>query len=380
MKVCIAPDSFKESLSAAEAAAAIERGVLNAVPEAQTVVVPMADGGEGTVQALVDATAGEVVQDTVTGPLGEKVQAGYGILGDGVTAVIEMAAASGLPLVPPGKRNPMLTTTFGTGELIRSALGRGVKHVIVGIGGSATVDGGAGMAQALGARLLDKNGEELGFGGGELGTLKRIDLSELAPQMVGVEVEVACDVTNPLTGPEGAARIYGPQKGATPEMVETLESNLAHLARVVAKDLNKDVEKLAGSGAAGGLGAGLVAFLGARLRPGVEIVIEASKLREKMKGCNLVITGEGRLDGQSAFGKTIDGVAGVARDLGVPAVAITGSLGEGCEKVLQRGVAAYFSLVPGPASLDEALTKADEFLARTAEQVMRLAQVILHDR
>ena len=379
MKVCIAPDSFKESLSAAEVAEAIRRGVLKVAPGAQTVIVPMADGGEGTVRALVDATGGEFVRETVTGPLGGKVQADYGLLGEGETAVIEMAAASGLPLLPPDERNPMLTTTFGTGELIRSALDRGVKHIIVGIGGSATVDGGAGMAQALGAKLLDEKGEEIGFGGGELRRLERIDLSGLAPRVASVEVEVACDVTNPLTGPEGAARIYGPQKGATPEMVEALERNLAHLAHVIANDLGKDVGDLPGAGAAGGLGAGLVAFLGAKLRPGVEIVIEASGLRKKMKGCDLVITGEGRLDEQSAFGKTIDGVAGVAKGLGIPVVAIAGSLGKGCEKVLGRGVSAYFSTVPGPGSLQEALTEAAEFLERTAEQVMRLAQVKLHD-
>ena len=377
MKVCIAPDSFKESLSAAEVAEAIRRGVLKVAPGAQTVIVPMADGGEGTVRALVDATGGEFVRETVTGPLGGKVQADYGLLGEGETAVIEMAAASGLPLLPPDERNPMLTTTFGTGELIRSALDRGVKHIIVGIGGSATVDGGAGMAQALGAKLLDEKGEEIGFGGGELRRLERIDLSELAPRVESVEV--ACDVTNPLTGPEGAARIYGPQKGATPEMVEALERNLAHLAHVIANDLGKDVCDLPGAGAAGGLGAGLVAFLGAKLKPGVEIVIEASGLRKKMKGCDLVITGEGRLDEQSAFGKTIDGVAGVAKGLGIPVVAIAGSLGKGCEKVLGRGVSAYFSTVPGPGSLQEALTEAAEFLERTAEQVMRLAQVKLHD-
>ena len=379
MKVCIAPDSFKESLSASEVAEAIRRGVLKVAPGAQTVIVPMADGGEGTVRALVDATGGEFVRETVTGPLGGKVQADYGLLGEGETAVIEMAAASGLPLLPPDERNPMLTTTFGTGELIRSALDRGVKHIIVGIGGSATVDGGAGMAQALGAKLLDEKGEEIGFGGGELRRLERIDLSGLAARVASVEVEVACDVTNPLTGPEGAARIYGPQKGATPEMVEALERNLAHLAHVIANDLGKDVCDLPGAGAAGGLGAGLVAFLGAKLRPGVEIVIEASGLREKMKGCHLVITGEGRLDEQSAFGKTIDGVAGVAKGLGIPVVAIAGSLGKGCEKVLGRGVSAYFSTVPGPGSLQEALTEAAEFLERTAEQVMRLAQVKLHD-
>ena len=379
MKVCIAPDSFKESLSAAEVAEAIRRGVLKVAPGAQTVIVPMADGGEGTVRALVDATGGEFVRETVTGPLGGKVQAHYGLLGEGETAVIEMAAASGLPLLPPDERNPMLTTTFGTGELIRSALDRAVKHIIVGIGGSATVDGGAGMAQALGAKLLDEKGEEIGFGGGELRRLERIDLSGLAPRVASVEVEVACDVTNPLTGPEGAARIYGPQKGATPEMVEALERNLAHLAHVIANDLGKDVCDLPGAGAAGGLGAGLVAFLGAKLKPGVEIVIEASGLREKMKGCHLVITGEGQLDEQSAFGKTIDGVAGVAKGLGIPVVAIAGSLGKGCEKVLGRGVSAYFSTVPGPGSLQEALTEAAEFLERTAEQVMRLAQVKLHD-
>ncbi len=379
MKVCIAPDSFKESLSAPQAAAAIQRGVLRAAPDARTVIVPMADGGEGTVEALVGATGGELVQETVTGPLGEELRATYGILGGGETAIIEMAAASGLPLVPPARRNPLLTTTFGTGELIGSALDRGVRHLIVGIGGSATVDGGAGMAQALGAKLLDENERQIGFGGGELARLVRIDLSGLAHKLEGIRAEVACDVTNPLTGPEGAARVYGPQKGATPEMVEALERNLTHFAHIIARDLGKEVDGLPGAGAAGGLGAGLVAFLGAELRPGVEIVIEASALREKMKGCDITITGEGRLDGQSAFGKTIDGVARVAKDLGIPVIAIAGSLAEGCDRVLQQGVSAYFPSVPGPVSLEEALTRADEFLEKATEQVMRLALVRLDD-
>ncbi len=377
MKVCIAPDSFKESLTAAEAGRAIELGVLKAFPEAQTVVVPMADGGEGTVQALVDATGGRFVEEVVTDPLGGEVRARYGILGGGEAAVIEMAAASGLPLVPPGRRNPLLTTTFGTGQLIRSALDLGARRIIVGIGGSATVDAGVGMAQALGARFLEEEGAEVGFGGGELGKVRRIDLSGLDRRIAQTKIEVACDVTNPLTGPEGAAAVYGPQKGATPEMVAALGENLQHAAGLMKVQLGKDVEKLPGAGAAGGLGAGLVGFLGATLRPGVEIVVEAVGLREKMKGCQLVITGEGRLDEQSAFGKTVDGVARVAEKLGIPAVAIAGSLGSGCEKVLERGIVAYFATMREPSSMDEAIERSAELLEEAAEQVVRLALVRL---
>jgi len=371
MKVVVAPDSFKECLSAEAVARAIGRGVRAAAPDAEVVEVPMADGGEGTVRALVAATGGTLHRATVTGPLGEPVEAEFGLLGDGATAVIEMAAASGLPLVPPSRRDPTRTTTRGTGELIGAALDLGASRLIIGIGGSATVDGGAGMAQALGARLLDESGRDIGPGGGELSRLARLDVSGLDPRLANVACEVACDVDNPLLGPNGAARVYAPQKGATPEAVAVLEANLARFADVVERDLGVSVRDVPGAGAAGGLGAGLMAFLGARLRPGVRIVIEATGLRDKLRGADLAIVGEGKLDAQTAHGKVPVGVAEVAAEAGVPVVAIAGSLGDGYEAVHKKGIAACFAIFDRPMSLEEAFARAEELLARTACEVVR---------
>ena len=372
MKIVIAPDSFKECLAAREVAECLARGVRDVVPRARIECVPMADGGEGTVKALVDATGGRYVTVVATAPLGNRIRARFGILGDGRTAVIEMAAASGLPLVPLRKRNPLVTTTHGTGDLLRSALDRGARKILIGIGGSATNDGGAGVAEALGARLVDARGRAIPPGGGGLATLARIDLRGLDPRVRGVRIEVACDVTNPLTGPTGAARVYGPQKGATPAMVRTLDRNLARLARIIKRDLGIEVDRLPGSGAAGGLGAGLVAFLGAKLRPGVAMVVDAVALRRTLRGADLVITGEGCMDRQSAFGKTPVGVARAAKEQGIPVVAICGSIGDGAEAVLAQGIDAYFAITPRPMPLDESLRRAPELLRTTAAQVMRL--------
>jgi len=372
MKIAIACDSFKESLTAVEAVEAAARGVLRAEPRCEVLKIPVADGGEGTVDALVAATNGEKIEETVTGPLSEPVRASYGILGDGQTAVIEMASASGLPLVPPDRRNPLLTTTYGTGELIKSAVERGVSRIIVGIGGSATVDGGVGMAQALGIRFLDTEGREVGRGGGELKKIARIDMSGLDERVRAVSFDVACDVDNPLLGENGAARVYAPQKGATPEMVEELEGALANLADVIERDIGVDVRNMPGAGAAGGLGAGLVAFLGAKLKSGVQLVIEAVKLRDRIADCDLLITGEGRMDGQAIFGKAPVGVARVARELGIPVVALVGSIGDGCEKVLAEGIGAYFSIINRPMALEEAMSNAARLLTEAAEQAVRL--------
>lgn len=370
-RIVVAPDSFKGSATARQAAEAIARGLRRALPGAQVDTVPMADGGEGTVEALVDATGGRYVDVEVTGPLGEPVRARFGMLGDGSTAVIEMAAASGLPLVPPERRNPMVTTTFGTGELIRAALDRGARRIIVGIGGSATVDGGVGMAQALGARFLDADGNPLGWGGGALARLDRIDLSPMDPRLREAQLLVACDVSNPLYGPDGAAAVFGPQKGATPEMVAALDANLRHLAEVIRRDLGIDVSTLRGGGAAGGLGAGLVAFCGAQLRPGVELVIEAVDLEARLQGADLVVTGEGSLDRQTPFGKTPAGVGRLARRLGIAAVAIVGSIGEGVDRqVLDAcGLAAICSIVPRPMALDEAMQRTEALLEQAAERL-----------
>lgn len=372
MKIVVAPQSFKGNLTALEVAQAIERGIRRVAPQAEVVLVPMADGGEGTVQALIDATGGKLMTRRVTGPLGEPVQAAWGILGDGATAVIEMAAASGLPLVPPDKRNPLITTTYGTGELVLAALEAGCRKLIVGIGGSATNDGGAGMAQALGARLLDARGDELQRGGAALAELARIDVSRMDARLNDCEVVVACDVTNPLCGPRGASAIYGPQKGATSQMVARLDAALSHYASIIQRDLGVEVRDLPGCGAAGGLGAGLVAFLKAKLRKGIEITIEASGLVGQMRGADLVFSGEGRLDAQTVYGKTAWGVAQSARTLGIPVIVIAGELAPDHAAVYEQGIDAALSIAPGPITLDCCMNEASSLVSDAAERAMRL--------
>ncbi|HAI87487.1 MAG TPA: glycerate kinase, partial [Firmicutes bacterium] len=366
-KVVVAPDSFKGSLTARQVCQAAQEGLRRVWPEAEVVSVPMADGGEGTVQSLVDATAGRIINIDVAGPLGEPVAAFFGVLGDAVTAVIEMAAASGLPLVPRGRRNPLTATTRGTGELIASALDMGCRRFIIGGGGSATNDGGAGMAQALGIRLLDARGADIGPGGAELARLARIDASGLDVRASESEFLVACDVDNPLTGPRGASAVYGPQKGATPEMVEILDDALRNLAAVIRRDLGADVDGIPGAGAAGGLGAGLTAFLGARLKRGIEIVTETTRLGDKMKGAALVITGEGRTDFQTLFGKTPMGVASVAKSLGIPVVVISGSVAEDARGLYAHGIDALMSIAKGPCTIEEAIAHAGQLVADAAE-------------
>jgi len=375
MKIVIAPDSFKESMTALEAATAIETGFKKVLPNADYQKVPMADGGEGTVQSLVDATNGEIIYETVTCPLGNSVDAFYGITGDGKTAVIEMAAASGLHLISSENRNPLKTTTRGTGELIRKALDKGVKHLIIGLGGSATNDGGAGMAQALGAKLLDANGEQIGYGGGELKEINSIDVSNIDPRLTNIIIDVACDVDNPLTGERGAAVVFGPQKGATPEMVKILDENLSHFADVLKKDLEKDIAPIPGTGAAGGLGAGLLAFLNADLKRGVDIVLEFVKLEEKIKDATLVFTGEGKIDCQTIYGKTPIGVAKTAKKYGVPVIGIAGSIGDQSDVVYEHGIDALFTIVPGAVKLEEALHHAEQYTMDTAENIARMIQL-----
>ena len=373
MKIVIAPDSFKGSLTALEVCEAAAEGIRAISPEIEIVPVPMADGGEGTVQSLVDATGGTLVTETVTGPLGEPVEAVYGLLGDGESAVIEMAAASGLPLVPDAKRNPLKTTTFGTGELIAAALNRGRRKLIVGIGGSATTDAGVGMAQALGVRFLDESGEPVGFGGAELARIATIEMSGADPRLRDTEIRVACDVDNPLYGERGAAHVYGPQKGASPEDVQLLDANLRHVADVIQRDLGLDVRDLPGAGAAGGLGAGLVAFCGASREPGVEIVVDAVDLPGSMQGADLCITGEGANDRQPAFGKPPAGVPAVARREGVPVIAIAGGVAFDAVSLHERGFHALASILNRPMSLAEAMEpeRAREMIAFTAEQMVR---------
>ena len=375
MKIVIAPDSYKESLSALEVATAIERGFREIFPEAVYVKLPVADGGEGTVEAMIAATQGSIVHVPVTGPLGERVEGFYGLSGDKQSAFIEMAAASGLERVAPSQRNPLKTTSWGTGELIRHALDVGVKHIIIGIGGSATNDGGAGMVQALGAKLLDDNEQPLGQGGGELGKLARIDLSGLDRRLAECRIEVACDVTNPLTGKDGASAVFGPQKGATPEMIVTLDNALAQYARVIARDLDIDVLNLAGGGAAGGMGAALYAFCGAQLRQGIEIVTDALHLADQVADADLVITGEGRIDSQTIHGKVPVGVAKVAKRFNKPVIGIAGSLTADVGVVHDHGIDAVFSVIYTICSLEDALENASENVRMAARNIAAVLKV-----
>ena len=375
MRFILAPDSFKESMTAKEAAEAMERGIKKVIPDAECIQVPMADGGEGTVQSLVDATGGEIIEVEVTGPKGNKIGAIFGILGDKTTAVIEMASASGIHLVAKEERNPLYTTTYGTGELIKAALDRGIKRIFIGIGGSATNDGGAGLLQALGGRLLDEEGEELSFGGGALGKLQKIDLSGLDNRLKDVAVEVACDVTNPLTGKTGASHIFGPQKGATSEIVEILDRNLAHFAKVIRQQLNKDVENIPGAGAAGGLGGGLMAFLNAELKRGVDLVIKYTALEEKVQRADYVFTGEGSVDAQTVFGKTPFGVAITAKKFNIPVIAFAGRIGEGVEVLYDKGISSIVGIMPGVVSLEEALQNGESNLERAAENIARIIAI-----
>jgi len=372
VKIVIAPQGFKGNLTALQVARAIEAGVKRVVPDARTTIKPMADGGEGTVQALVDATGGKMMVNEVTGPLGERVTAQWGILNDKITAVIEMAAASGLPLVPPEKRNPLVTTTYGTGELVRAALDNGCRKLIIGIGGSATNDGGAGMAQALGARLLDAGGKELSFGGAALAKLAQIDVSHLDPRLTNFEVTLASDVNNPLCGPTGASAIYGPQKGATPETVQQLDAALAHYAGIIQKDLGIDLRDVPGAGAAGGLGMGLMVFLKAKPIPGIDVVIKATNFVADLKGAGLVFTAEGRIDRQSAMGKVPTGVALKAKEFGIPVIALAGEVADDCRVVYEQGIDAVVSIAPGPITLSQSMDEAEKLISNAAECAMRL--------
>jgi len=376
MRILVAPQEFKGTLSAREAAEAIALGLRRSLPDAELDLLPLADGGPGTVEALVEATAGRYVETEVHDPLGRPVRARWGALGDGRTApssasgglrtsVIEMAAASGLVLLRPEERDPQRASTSGTGELLRAALDAGYRRVIAGVGGSATNDGGAGLAQALGARLLDEHSSDLPPGGAALARLDRIDVAGLDGRLQETEVIVAADVTNPLCGPDGASLVYGPQKGASEAIARELDAALAHYAEVVRRDLGVDVAGIPGAGAAGGLAAGLIAFCGAELRPGFDVVAEAVGLAERLRRADLVVTGEGRLDRQTAFGKTTAGVARLAREAGKPIVAVVGSV---ADADAARPFDAVFALTPGLATPEEAIERAAELVAAAGEQ------------
>jgi glycerate 2-kinase len=369
LKIVAAPNPFKGSLGAPAAAGAIAEGVRRAVPGAEVLEIPVADGGEGTVEALVAARDGESLNVTVEGPLGDLVDATFGLIDAGQTAVVELAASSGLTLVAPERRDPRLASTYGFGQVLEAARNQGVQRIIAGIGGSATNDGGAGMAQALGFRLLDADGKDLGRGGAALARLDRIDASGADPGWQDIEVEVAVDVTNPLTGPEGATAVYGPQKGATPELVEELEAALDRFAEVI----GREVADRPGAGAAGGAGAGLMYFLGARLTRGAPLVVEAAGLDEALRGAWAVLTGEGRVDVQSTYGKGPVEVARRARAMGVRAFLLAGTTGDGWEAVLDEGVTVVETLsAPGQElTVSEMESRAAELLSLAAERACR---------
>ncbi|MFL0250030.1 glycerate kinase [Clostridium neuense] len=370
--IVLAPDSFKESMTAKEVCLAMEKGIKRVNNKINCVHVPMADGGEGTMQSLIDATNGKVYSIKVVGPLSNEVEAQYGILGNGKVGVIEMASASGIHLVSKEKRNPLITTTYGTGQLIKACLDKGVKKILIGIGGSSTNDGGTGAMEALGAKFLDETGKEIGFGGGNLGKLEKIDLSNLDKRLKSVEIEVASDVSNPLCGENGASNVFGPQKGATKEMVEILDKNLKHYADIIKKQLKKDVLDIPGAGAAGGLGAGLLAFLDGKLKKGIDLVIKYSGLEDKVKLCDVVFTGEGSIDYQTKFGKTPIGVARLAKKYDKPVIALAGKVGDNIDELYENGIDSIFGIVREITSIEDALKAGKENVEKASENVMRL--------
>ena len=375
MKIVVAPQAFKGSLSATEVGNSMIKGIENVITNSTNLLVPIADGGDGTLETLVESSQGKINLIKVTGPLGEQQNSAWGALGRNKTAIIEMARSSGLALVPINKLNPLISTTYGLGEVILDALDQGYRDFIIGIGGSATNDAGAGMAQALGAKLLDSNGNELPFGGESLSKLNSINIDGIDTRIKESNFAIACDVNNPLTGPEGASAIYGPQKGATPEMVNTLDQALTNFAKIVEKDLGIKINNVEGSGAAGGLGGGLIAFLNGKLRKGVDIVLDFVDIDKALINTNLVITGEGQLDFQTIYNKAPIGVAKRAKHLGIPVIAISGSLGENFSVVHEHGIDAASSIVSKPMTLEEASKNAPELISTATEQALRYMKI-----
>ncbi|MCT4631165.1 MAG: glycerate kinase [Firmicutes bacterium] len=375
MKIVLAPDSYKESMTALEACDAMEKGIKKIDENIECIKVPMADGGEGTTRSLVDATGGELLSVEVLGPLGKPVNAKYGILGGGKIAVLEMASASGLELVSLIDRNPMITSTYGTGQLIKACLQHPIEKILIGIGGSATNDGGAGMIEALGGKLLDKSGNIIERGGKYLKDIESIDLSQVDKRLKDIEIIVACDVNNPLIGDNGASQIFGPQKGATPEMVKELDLSLKHFGEVINKSLGIDIITIAGAGAAGGLGAGLMAFLGGILKPGIDMVIEYSGIEDKIKDADMVWTGEGSIDNQTVFGKTPYGVAKLAKKYDKPVIALVGAIGEKVDMLYENGIDSIFSMVTGAMTLEDAFERSEKNLENLSENITRMINI-----
>ena len=380
MKFVLAPDSFKESMTALQVADSMEKGLRRVFPDCEIVKVPMADGGEGTVQSLVDATGGKIINVEVMGPLQTSVHAKFGLLGDGETAVIEMASASGIIHTPHESRNPLITNTYGTGELIKYALDLGVRKIIIGLGGSATNDGGQGMASALGVKFIDAKGEQVALGGGHLDQIANIDVSGIDPRIAKTDFIVACDVTNPLLGPNGASSVFGPQKGATPEMIQTLDRNLEIYSEKINTHLGISVATIPGAGAAGGLGAGLLAFTPAHLQQGIDIVINFTGLAEKIIGADVVFTGEGGIDYQTKFGKTPYGVANITKKVSphTPVIALAGAIGEGVESLYDENFTAIFGILRQAGPLVEALKEGEKNVAFTTENIARLLSVSIN--
>ncbi len=364
-------DSFKGSCTSYAAGEAVIKGIKRILPEAEVTNIPVADGGEGTVDAIVGSGRGEIKKCEVTGPFGKKVTAEYGLLKNG-TAIIEMSSASGLLLVPEDKLNPLAATTYGTGELIKSVLDDGYRSILIGLGGSATNDGGAGMMQALGASFKDKDGNELDFGGEKLLDLAAIDISNMDSRLKECSIIIASDVTNSLCGEKGASRVYGPQKGATPEMIEILDKALSHYAEVIKNQFDIDIVDMPGAGAAGGIGAAFLAFFNLKFESGIESVLKLVDFDNQLEGADIVITGEGRIDAQTAYGKLPVGIANHAKTIGnIPVIAFAGSVENGAEAVYENGIDAMFSIADGPITLQESLERIEELLIKSAESAMR---------
>jgi len=375
MKIIVAPDSFKDSLSAKAVASAIYKGILKVLPKADIVQIPVSDGGEGLLDALVEVLGGERLSIMVKDPLLRSVKAEYGIIENGRTAIIEMARASGLELLKEGERSPLITSTYGTGQLIADALDRGCTKIIIGIGGSATNDGGMGMVKALGGKFRNRNNRDIGSGGEALADLYKIDLSEFDQRIASCEIITACDVTNPLTGKNGASFTYGTQKGGTAQQLRNLDNNLVHYASIIRKDLGIEVETVKGAGAAGGMGAALLAFFDADLVSGIDLILQTLRIEEHIKNADLVITGEGKIDKQTLNGKTIVGLARIAKNNTVPLIAIAGKLGEGIEPLYAMGIHAIFSIIDQPMELEDALKNADKLIQNLVENIIRTLQL-----
>jgi len=378
MKVMVAIDSFKGSVSSIEGSRAISLGIHDIFPDAEVEILPLADGGEGTVDALVLSVGGQLIRKDVRGPLSNKSIAEYGILNDGKTAVIEVSAVCGLPLITTSQRNPLVTTTYGVGELIIDAIEKGCRDFVIGLGGSATNDAGVGMLQALGFSFLSQENEELGLGGGALKNLHKIDVSKVHPELKNCTFRVACDVNNPLYGPMGAAYVYGPQKGATEEMVKELDLGLQHFAQVVQDELEVDLHDMTGAGAAGGLGAAFIGFLKGSLESGIHLVLDIIRLEDKMIGTDFVVTGEGKLDEQTSMGKVIQGIAQMAKKRQIPVLVLAGGVPEGESTLNELGITSYFSIMNAPMTLEKAMDSSVTFnnLRSTTNQLFRLIETV----